>query len=551
MRHMRQWSGPEGGALRSTDRTLSDDLVKRVGERHRPPIQENERSNGHRNGNGNGHSRNVLVLAPDIANLGTAAVDQETHPGFADAKVASDRVRLWGAGLARRLAGVRALGAEPVLGPVLRLLAVVMPITVVLLTSVHGTPFPKFLALLALFAAVWLTMQHAASRSARLSPFVVGVWAKSMVGAVNGAVAAAAICLLFPGLGVKSPQVLLMLAGVFTMSYAAESLSLRLARQRRLLLVGLSNGATDLVIDLAANPKLPFEWVGAVAEREPADVAFPIPVLGTVADLPRIVLDVRPDLVVVANVEQRDQALEHLLGVAKVGFRIVGVPEIYEYAFGRVPVRHLPHAWFMSLLHLYQRPYSVLASRSVDLVVATVGLVLTAPLVPIIAAFVRCSGPGPILFRQERVGEAGKLFEMIKFRTMIDGAEQDGGAIWAAERDSRITWVGRFLRNTRLDELPQLWNVLRGEMSVIGPRPERPEFLELLEREVPFWGRRLLVKPGITGWAQVQRGYAADAVGAAEKLSYDLYYLKHRGMLLDFAIVAKTAGAVLGRAGAR
>jgi lipopolysaccharide/colanic/teichoic acid biosynthesis glycosyltransferase len=133
---------------------------------------------------------------------------------------------------------------------------------------------------------------------------------------------------------------------------------------------------------------------------------------------------------------------------------------------------------------------------------------------------------------------------------MIDGAE-NGRAIWATERDSRITGVGRFLRATRLDELPQLWNVLRNDMSVIGPRPERPEFLELLEREVPFWARRLLIKPGITGWAQVQSGYAADTVGAAEKLSYDLYYLKHRSMLLDFAIVAKTASIVVSRAGAR
>jgi exopolysaccharide biosynthesis polyprenyl glycosylphosphotransferase len=508
---------------------LMDELGKNVGE-GRP--SENERTNGNRNGR---PQTNALVLAgecgtrlaPDILTLSTiSAVD-------------------------RRLSGVRDLGAALLRGPVLRLLAVIMPITVVLLMSAYQLPFPEFLALLALLAGVWLAMQRVASMSARLSPFVVGVWAKSMVGAVNGAVAAAAICLMLPGLGVRSPQILLMLAGVFTMSCGAESLSLRLERPRRLLLVGVSNGATDLVSDLAANPKLPFEWVGAVVEGVPPDAAFPIPLLGTMADLPRIVLNARPDLVVVANVEQRDQALEHLLGVANAGFRIVGLPEIYEYAFGRVPVRHLPQAWFMSLLHLYQRPYSGLAARSVDLVVATVGLVLTAPVFPLIAGLVRCSGPGPIFYRQKRVGEAGKLFEMIKFRTMIDGAEQDGAAIWAVERDSRITGVGRFLRNTRLDELPQLWNVLCGEMSIIGPRPERPEFLELLEREVPFWGRRLLVKPGITGWAQVQRGYAADAVGAAEKLSYDLYYLKHRSLLLDFAIVAKTTGAVVGRSGAR
>ncbi|HMJ00412.1 MAG TPA: sugar transferase [Gaiellaceae bacterium] len=546
-----------------------DELGKKVSKRHRRSMLKTVRSNGngsvHGNGNGNGHGRlttNPLVLAgehgtqlaADLSTLSTTpALEHGTYPSFAETRpttVGRNGTRR-DADSARRLSRVRDLGAGVLRGPLLRLLAVIMPIAVVLLTSAYRLPFPELLAPLALLTAVWLAMQHAANASARLSPFVVGVWAKSMIGAVNGAVAAAAICLLLPGLGVRSPQVLLMLAGVLTMSYAAESLSLRLGRHRRLLLVGVSEGATELVRDLAANPKLPFQWVGAVAEDVRPDAAFPIPLLGTMADLPRIVLDARPDLVVVVDVEQRDQAIEHLLGVAKAGFRIVGLPEIYEYAFGRVPVRDLPHAWFMSLLHLYQRPYSRFAARSVDLVVATVGLVLTAPLFPLIATLVRWSGPGPILFRQKRVGEGGTLFEMIKFRTMIDGAEQNGAAVWAAERDSRVTGIGRFLRNTRLDELPQLWNVLCGEMSIIGPRPERPEFLELLEREVPFWGRRLLVKPGITGWAQVQRGYAADAIGAAEKLSYDLYYLKHRSMLLDFAIVAKTAGAVLNRSGAR
>src|SRR5437867_1964661 len=143
--------------------------------------------------------------------------------------------------------------------------------------------------------------------------------------------------------------------------------------------------------------------------------------------------------------------------------------------------------------------------------------------------FLRCgswASSTPVFFRQLRLGESGKVFEILKFRTMIDGAEQPGMAVWAKEDDPRVTRIGRVLRRTRVDELPQLWNVLRGEMSIVGPRPERPEFLELLRETVPFWTRRHLVKPGITGWAQVCHGYTADAMATADKLAYDLYYLK-------------------------
>jgi len=169
----------------------------------------------------------------------------------------------------------------------------------------------------------------------------------------------------------------------------------------------------------------------------------------------------------------------------------------------------------------------------------------------LIALLVRLSGPGPILYRQTRAGEAGVPFDILKFRTMADGAEADGKAAWAEEKDPRVTRLGRTLRRYRLDEIPQIWNVLRGEMSVVGPRPERPEFVALLEREIPHWSRRHLVKPGVTGWAQIRHGYTADPLGAAEKLAYDLYYIKHRGVLLDLMIVLRTLRVVLRGDGAR
>jgi exopolysaccharide biosynthesis polyprenyl glycosylphosphotransferase len=228
---------------------------------------------------------------------------------------------------------------------------------------------------------------------------------------------------------------------------------------------------------------------------------------------------------------------------------VLGLPEFHEQAFGRVPVRHLNSAWFISVLHFYRRPYGRITKRAFDAVTAAFGLALTAPFFPLIALLVKRT-PGPVIFKQERLGEDGRTFTIYKFRTMRADAEE-GRPIWAEERDPRATGIGRFLRRTRIDELPQLWNVLRGDMSIVGPRPERPEFLESLQEAVPFWTRRHMVKPGITGWAQVKRGYTSDAEGTSEKLSYDLWYLRHRSLVIDLAICARTFGTLVSGSGSR
>ena len=214
-----------------------------------------------------------------------------------------------------------------------------------------------------------------------------------------------------------------------------------------------------------------------------------------------------------------------------------------------MPVRLVTPTWFMSVLHLYRQPYTRAAKRVFDVVTASFGLLLVAPLLPLIALGVSRT-PGPIIFRQLRLGESGLPFTILKFRTMRHDAESNG-AVWAAEDDQRATRFGAFLRKTRLDELPQLWNVLRGDMSIVGPRPERPEFVEQLQEAVPFWSRRLLVKPGVTGWAQLHRGYTADALGTADKLAYDLWYLRHRSLVLDLVICVKTFAVLVTGSGAR
>lgn len=182
------------------------------------------------------------------------------------------------------------------------------------------------------------------------------------------------------------------------------------------------------------------------------------------------------------------------------------------------------------------------AKRVLDISLAAFGLAVLAPVLVAIALVVRLSGPGPVVLRQKRVGLGGAIFCMLKFRTMIDGAEPDGRPVWSSESDGRVTTVGRILRERHFDELPQLWNVLVGEMSIVGPRPERPGIDEELERQIPCWKRRYELKPGITGWAQIRSGYAASVEESRIKLAHDLYYLEHCNFRLDLVILAETFG---------
>jgi lipopolysaccharide/colanic/teichoic acid biosynthesis glycosyltransferase len=234
---------------------------------------------------------------------------------------------------------------------------------------------------------------------------------------------------------------------------------------------------------------------------------------------------------------------QRLLDCQSMGVSVIPMVTLYAALTGRVPVEHVRNEWMLpnalggGQQSLGYRTFVRLVDWTFCLLI---GLAL-APLGPLIALAIKLESPGPVLYWQMRAGQAGSPFWLVKFRSMVVGAEVDTGAQWAAESDPRTTRVGWFLRRTRLDELPQVWNVLRGEMHLIGPRPERPEFVAQLEEAIPFYRSRLVVKPGLTGWAQVNYRYGNTVEDARVKLEYDLFYAKNRSVWLDLQILARTA----------
>ena len=392
----------------------------------------------------------------------------------------------------------------------------------------------------ALLTAVWLISLRSAFAAVH---FTLGLPVRCAVGTVTGVIGISAVALWVPGLGMSSSTILALAVSVFVLTTVWECVAQRVVGKRRVLVIGTSSSADAVADAISFEGHVPFTVVGAV-DDEPTDSSR----LGSVAELSRVIEEQRPDLIVLTDGESSAKALDRLLDGPASGLKLVGQAHFFDHAFGRIPLEDLKPTWFMSIFHLWQRPYTRFAKRTFDIACASVLLVLAAPFMLVIAGLVRLT-PGPVIYRQTRVGEGGKHFKMFKFRTMREDAEEPGRPAFAEEDDPRVTGVGRFLRRTHLDELPQLWDVLKGDMSIVGPRPERPEFIPTLEEAVPFFTRRLLVKPGITGWAQLRRDYASDTDGAADKLSYDLWYLRHRNLLVDLAICAKTFSAILLRPG--
>ena len=245
-------------------------------------------------------------------------------------------------------------------------------------------------------------------------------------------------------------------------------------------------------------------------------------------------------LIVAEDFETDFDLLENLYQCLEARIIFWDWSQAYELFCEKIPTAFLQKKWFLENLKEGEKKFYDKIKRGQDLILATAILVLTLPLWPLIALLIKLGDGGPIIYKQKRIGKDKKLFFLLKFRSMAIGAESETGPVWAKKEDPRVTKVGKWLRRIHIDELPQMINVLRGDINLVGPRPERPEFVEQLEKEIPHYHVRHLIKPGFTGWAQIKFRYGRSVMDSQEKFQYDLYYLKNRSLILDLGILLKT-----------
>jgi sugar transferase (PEP-CTERM system associated) len=357
------------------------------------------------------------------------------------------------------------------------------------------------------------------------------------------------------GRGVFMLAAALVITLVLSWRLVFEWASRQVGPRERLLLVGTGEAVISLARELFdRRHELGVEIVGFV-DADRSRVGAPVlnpGVIGTVEDIPSIVRARSVDRVVVSLADARGKLpMEKLLEMRLDGVSFDHLASVYEEYTGKIAVENLRPSWFIFASGFRRSRVLAAIKRAIDVSVSAAGLVLGLPLIAAVALAVRLSSAGPVLYHQRRVGREGRIFTVHKFRSMRQDAEAATGPVWASkEGDPRVTGIGRFLRRTRLDELPQLWNVLKGDMSFVGPRPERPEFVAELKRQIPYYGQRHVVRPGITGWAQVRYTYGATIEDALQKLQYDLFYIKNLSVPLDVFIIFETLKTVMLRRGA-
>jgi sugar transferase (PEP-CTERM system associated) len=318
----------------------------------------------------------------------------------------------------------------------------------------------------------------------------------------------------------------------------------------RVMILGVGPLAAKIEQALLLSP-FNYQFAGFVQPANDKAAVAANRVVGTIDDIEEILAREKINKLIISMTEKRGVLpVRSLLSCKLRGVEILDSPSFYEKLTGKLLVEDIQPSWFIYSDGFRVTPFKRAWKRVLDIIFSSIGLLISLPIFPVMAGLIKFSSPGPVLYRQLRVGEGGCEFVLYKFRTMCDEAEKDTGAVWASENDPRITRLGRALRKTRIDEIPQLINVFIGEMSLIGPRPERHEFVEKLSERIPYYSKRHFIKPGVTGWAQVRYPYGASEKDALEKLRYDLYYIKNYSITLDLMIVLETVKVVLfGRGG--
>ena len=348
-----------------------------------------------------------------------------------------------------------------------------------------------------------------------------------------------------------TPRWVMFYAGLLTLiilpayRIAYTAAVLRKLSARRVLLVGNSPVLGEIARRFRETPELGLTAIGYLDEEEgkaPDGVRY----LGSIKNLKKTVKEEKPELLVVGLEERRGRLpVYDLLELRLEGTEIEDAGHVYEIAHSRISIRELKPSQLVFTSEIGPPPGSVMLQNAYSMLIALLGTILFLPVMLLVAAAVKLTSTGPVFYRQMRVGRNGKTFELLKFRSMYEDAEARSGAVWAAKDDPRVTPAGRWLRLFRLDELPQFFNILRGEMNLVGPRPERPEFVKSLSEQIPFYQQRHRVKPGITGWAQINHKYGNTIEDTIIKLEYDLYYIKHISPALDMYIVFHTLKTVL------
>lgn len=319
---------------------------------------------------------------------------------------------------------------------------------------------------------------------------------------------------------------------------------------QKIIILGSSDTAKEIAKEISEKKDCGYEIAAAVSKNEWADSwctdNFGLICQSSYENIAHIATQMKVEKIVVALKEKRGTfPIKELLQCRVNGIDVIDGNSFYEMLTGKLIVEQINPAWLIFSHGFQKRTSQRLLKRAIDLILSFFMLVILSPVIALVAAVIKIDSTGPVFFSQERVGQKHKTYMVYKFRSMQSDAEKNTGPVWAKDNDDRITRVGRFLRKWRIDEIPQLWNVLKGEMSFVGPRPEREHFVKQLMEIIPYYSERFTVKPGITGWAQVSYGYGASVRDAIEKLNYDLFYIKNMSILMDMMIVARTIKTVL------